>query len=65
MDHFRQAQVVGGKKVKTLYIEDELETFDIRFRVHIPDAERNPQHAEMRLIIKDTIVKSSGGVARE
>ena len=64
MHHFRQAQVIGGKKIKAVRLEDELETFDVRFRVHIPDYQHQA-NAEMRLLVKDTIVKSSGGAARE
>jgi len=62
MSHFTKAQVVGGKKIKTVRLEDELETFEVRFRVHIPEYDPN---SEMRLLVKDTIVKSSGGAARE
>jgi hypothetical protein len=46
--------MIGGKKVKTLRLDDELETFEVRFRVHIPEYHPN---AEMRLMMKEAIVK--------
>jgi len=59
---FKQAQIVNGKKVKNLRLEDTLETFDVRFRVHIPEYHPN---AEMRVVMKDTIIKDKEKNVRE
>ena len=37
MRHFHEAQDIGGKKVKAVRLDDEWETFTVRFRVHIPE----------------------------
>ena len=39
-------------------LDDEWETFSVRFRVHINEYHPN---ADMRLIIKDTAVREGGG----
>ena len=46
--------MVNGKRVKNLRLEDELETFEVKFRVHIPEYHPN---AEMKVMMKDTIIK--------
>ena len=51
---YKEASIVNGKKVKNLRLEDELETFEVKFRVHIPEFHPN---AEMKVMMKDTIIK--------
>lgn len=50
--------------MKTLRLDDELETFEVRFRVHHPETEYHP-NAEMRLLMKDTIIKDKVANRRE
>ena len=62
MKQFRQAQIINGKKVKTLRLDDEAEAFTVRFRVHIPEYHPN---AEMRLMMKDTIIRDKAANVRD
>ena len=50
--------------MKTLRLDDELETFEVRFRVHHPESYNNP-NSEMRLLMKDTIIKDKVANRRE
>jgi len=54
MHHFREAQMIGGKKVKSVRLDDEWETFTVRFRSHIPEYHNS---SEMTLLITDTIIR--------
>lgn len=61
MTKFHEKAMHGGKKTKTVRLDDEWETFTVRFRVHYPE---NHPNAEMRLVIGDALIRPDGSANR-